>query len=251
VTSTMGMDRVRIPKTAEVVARAIRSQIVRGDIAEGEALPSEAQLMEQFGVSRPSLREAFRILESEQLIVVRRGARGGARAMRPDITVAARYLGLLMQVDGVMLSDVFQARTLIEPLALKLLAQSENRQDATTELLGILDQLTPALSDPRARADVWMDFFTRMFELSGNKTLTLVWGTLTEVIRHELIDATRASATNDTAARRAVAKALALVEDGKGDKAAEFWTRQMVMLEPSVSRMHSRKTLVEVVASDS
>ena len=65
---------VRVPKTAELVASQLRRQIVRGDLKEGDALPPESTLMERFGVSRPTLREAFRVLESEALISVRRGA---------------------------------------------------------------------------------------------------------------------------------------------------------------------------------
>src|SRR4051794_8165047 len=67
---------VRVPKTAELVARRIRRQIVTGELKEGDALPPESQLMADFTISRPTLREAFRILESEALITVRRGARG-------------------------------------------------------------------------------------------------------------------------------------------------------------------------------
>jgi DNA-binding FadR family transcriptional regulator len=73
---------LRAPKTAELIASYIRGQIVRGDLKTGDALPSETVLMEMFGVSRPTLREAFRILEAESLISVRRGARGGARWCR-------------------------------------------------------------------------------------------------------------------------------------------------------------------------
>ena len=72
---------VKVPKTAELVAAQLRRQIVRGDLREGDALPPEATLMEQFAVSRPTLREAFRVLESEALISVRRGAR--RRCPRP------------------------------------------------------------------------------------------------------------------------------------------------------------------------
>jgi len=48
---------------------------VLGELREGDTLPPETTLMGQFGVSRPTLREAFRILETESLISVRRGAR--------------------------------------------------------------------------------------------------------------------------------------------------------------------------------
>src|SRR4030095_16201164 len=114
---------VRVPKTAELVASQLRRQIVRGDLKEGDALPPESALMEQFGVSRPTLREAFRVLESEALISVRRGARGGARVHTPNGDVAARYAGLVLQFRGATLADVYEARRTIELAAVSKLAR--------------------------------------------------------------------------------------------------------------------------------
>lgn len=239
-----GLERVRVPKTAEVVAQAIRSQIVRGEIHEGEALPSETDLMANFGVSRPSLREAFRILESEQLIEVRRGSRGGAVAVRPNVSVAARYLALLMQFDGVMLSDVFQARALIEPLALRLLAKQEDRTELTQKLRDILMPLHEKEKEKDHRPQIWLEFFTRLFEYAGNRPLALVYGTLNEVVAHELQDSIDAT-NNEENSLKAVAKAMKLVDAGKGDEAAEFWMNQMFLIEEEVNRLHRRKTLVD------
>ena len=106
---------VKVPKTAELVATQLRNQIIRGELREGDALPPESTLMEQFGVSRPTLREAFRVLESEALISVRRGARGGARVHAPNGDVAARYAGLVLQFRGATLADVYEARKAIDP----------------------------------------------------------------------------------------------------------------------------------------
>ncbi|TQM11184.1 FadR/GntR family transcriptional regulator [Pseudonocardia kunmingensis] len=246
---TGAMERVRVPKTAEVVAQAIRTRIVRGEIAEDDALPSEAELMAQFGVSRPSLREAFRILESEQLITVRRGSHGGARARHPDITVASRYLGLLMQVDGVLLSDVFHARALIEPIALRLLAQRDDRVGATERLLAMYDKLGK-LTDPRDRAEGWTEFFLTLFDLAGNKTLRLLYGTLTEVVRQEIVEWSRHdTAENTEATAKAVAKAMRLVAAGEGDKAADFWRGQMFLVEQRVAQTHRGRTVVDAVTS--
>jgi len=115
---------MRVPKTAELVASHIRGQIIRGELREDDALPPESELMAQFGVSRPTLREGFRILESEGLIVVRRGARGGARVRVPDHGVAARFAGLVLQYRGATLADVFDARTMIEAPAARMLASA-------------------------------------------------------------------------------------------------------------------------------
>src|SRR3982074_3021475 len=110
----MATVNVRVPKTAELVAAYIRRQIVRGEISEGDALPSETILMGELAISRPTLREAFRILESEGLIDVRRGARGGARAQVPRHDIAARYTGLVLQHRGVTLAEVLDARVIVE-----------------------------------------------------------------------------------------------------------------------------------------
>ncbi|HYG26204.1 MAG TPA: GntR family transcriptional regulator, partial [Caulobacteraceae bacterium] len=64
---------VRARKTAEIVAGRIRRAIVQGSIGPGESLPSEAELIQMFEVSRPTIREAIRILEFENLISVLRG----------------------------------------------------------------------------------------------------------------------------------------------------------------------------------
>ena len=68
-----GRRPLRLPKAAELVAEDIRRDIVRGALQPGDFLPTEANLIEQFGVSRPTLREALRVLESESLISLHKG----------------------------------------------------------------------------------------------------------------------------------------------------------------------------------
>jgi len=80
---------VRIPRQ-ELIATHLRRRILRGEIAAGDTLPPEVELMAQFGVSRSTLRETFRILETESLISVWRGSRGGAQVTSPELSVAAR-----------------------------------------------------------------------------------------------------------------------------------------------------------------
>lgn len=251
----VSLDRVRVPKTAEVVAQNLRSQIVRGEISEGAPLPSEAVLMERFGISRPSLREAFRILESERLIEVRRGSRGGARAARPDVSVAARYLGVIMQFDRVPLADVFTARAMIEPLAFRLLADNPDRKAITPELRDFLHTIDTITDGPTYRT-MWLELFQLIFTRAGNRPMELVYGALSEVIGTELSDAipndldtsehADGSPRRPNGAVRAVLKALSLVDEGKGAEAAEFWTNQMLSVSDAVHHHHQGRTLVEV-----
>jgi DNA-binding FadR family transcriptional regulator len=68
---------------ADLVSDVLRHEIAIGLLAAGANLPSEVQLMRRFAISRPTYREALRILESEGLIRVSRGMRGGARVLAP------------------------------------------------------------------------------------------------------------------------------------------------------------------------
>ena len=74
-----------------------------GELSEGDSLGHEPDLVERFGVSRPSLREALRILEAEGLITVVRGVRGGVVVHEPDERMTARTAALVLQARNVPL----------------------------------------------------------------------------------------------------------------------------------------------------
>ena len=73
-----------MPKTADVVAARVRTAILEQQLPPGSSLPGELELIEHFGVSRASIREALRLLEAEGLIEVRRGVRGGVFTVEPS-----------------------------------------------------------------------------------------------------------------------------------------------------------------------
>lgn len=85
---------LRALEPSEQIANELRGRIVRGEITPGEMLPPVKILTEEFGVSRPTLGGAFRILESEGLLTVLPGAHGGPQAQMPDLSVTARNIGL-------------------------------------------------------------------------------------------------------------------------------------------------------------
>src|ERR1044072_4456319 len=121
--------QVHVPQMAELVAAQLRRKIIRGELSDGDALPAEAALMTEFAVSRPTLREAFRVLESEALISIRRGARGGARVRPPEGQGAARDPRLVLEHRGTTLQDVYDARTIIETPCAGLLARRRTEED--------------------------------------------------------------------------------------------------------------------------
>jgi DNA-binding FadR family transcriptional regulator len=199
--------RVRVPKTAELVAAHLRRQIVRNELHEGDALPPEAVLMAQFGVSRPTLREAFRVLEAEGLITVRRGAHGGARVHTPDVDVAARYAGLVLEHRGATLADVYEAAALIEPTCAASVAEHHTDED--------IARLRACLADGEAALKSGADdvevaathdaFHTLLVELTGNQTLIVMDRMMRAIV--ETANTTMAvQASPSGAARRAARK---------------------------------------------
>ena len=81
--------RLVVPKLSHIIADRLREQIARGELRQGDTLPPEAELVRQFGVSRPILRESLRVLEAESLIALGRGARAGAMVLSPSPGTAA------------------------------------------------------------------------------------------------------------------------------------------------------------------
>lgn len=127
--------RGRVPqyRIAETVAAELRGRILSG---EGDfRIPTQDQLVSEFGVSYPSIREALRILETEGLVTVQRGNVGGAVVHRPDESSAAYHLGLALQAQRVTLGDLAAGLRVLEPLCAAECARRPDRSAAVIPAL--------------------------------------------------------------------------------------------------------------------
>lgn len=221
---------VRSPKTAELVARTLRRMVVDGQLNEGDFLPHETELMAHFGVSRPTLREAVRVLESERLVELRRGSRTGARVRVPGPEIVARPAGLLLELSSATLADVLVARVVIEPPAAKLLAE-HGTEDAHNELDRIVCHMPQALAAGDL-AHASANLHRRMVELSGNVTLGIIAGMLDEIsLRHVSTAMVGAHNTMPKAKAqkllRSYSRLVELVKARDGGEAEAHWLRHM------------------------
>lgn len=187
---------VRTPKTAELVAGKLRRMIVDGQLVDGDHLPHEAELMEHFSVSRPTLREAVRILEAERLVEVRRGSRTGARVCVPGPEVVARPASLLLELSGATVADVLVARESLEPAAVGILAANGTEKDFD-ELERFVDEDIPAAYAADDFGSAAARFHLRMVQLSGNATLALIAGMLHEIVERHTVSVTRERSRTD------------------------------------------------------
>lgn len=74
---------------------------------KGDYLGAEDELLARLGISRPTLRQAAKIAESERMIEVRRGIKGGFYAERPDAADAIKALARFLRLNGATMRDVF------------------------------------------------------------------------------------------------------------------------------------------------
>lgn len=220
---------VVMPTAAQLVANSIRRQIVTGSLADGESLPPEAALIETYGVSRPTLREALRILQSESLITIRRGSRGGARVNGPTIEPIARQAGYVLQHQQTTLADVYEARRILEPPAAAMLAL---RTKATKrDLRAALEaEQAAASSDPAGYGRASAAFHEAVMRLAGNNTLALFAGILHGIIDHHSAEVYRDE--RDVAGRRersdaAHARLVELVDAGDAEGAEAHWREHL------------------------
>ena len=112
-------------------------EIVARDLAGGEALPTEAELAERFGVSRVSIREALRVLEAFGVVRIKPGKNGGNEVGAIDAEALARALALFFRMLRATYRDLMDARLVIEPFMARRAAERQNREqlDELRELL--------------------------------------------------------------------------------------------------------------------
>lgn len=154
------MKSVVVKSAPHETAGALREEILAHDGVEQEwLLGSEDELMGQLGVSRPTLRQASRILEQEQLLLVRRGIRGGLYGRRPTAHAVTRIAAVFLRAQDTTYEDLLSAEVVLGTACAGLAAGAE--LEART---AVRDFYAEALGDV-PRSDVPLALF---LDASGN-----------------------------------------------------------------------------------
>ena len=216
-------ERVRPPKASALVANEIRSDIVTGSLTRGDELPVERDLIARFGVSRPTVREALRILETEHLIEVTRGERGGARIIGPSLALASHAVGMVLQAQRTTLADVQEARQIFEPPAARLVAQRRSKRTLSALRAAFDAEVASAgTAFPLAA----MHFHEVLIAASGNNTLNAFLHVLHNIHEGHARAIERAGQGDRAVRARVLQIHLELIghiETGNGDAAENLW----------------------------
>ncbi|WP_341366026.1 FadR/GntR family transcriptional regulator [Yoonia sp. BS5-3] len=157
------------------IAKAIRDAIISGALPVDERLPSEAELAEQFDVSRPTVREALKRLAAQSLIRTQRGATGGAfvnrlrfeEAYGQQITTST----LLLSMNDVSFATACEARYALERACAPYSAQRRTADHLATMRAEAHRQAQPGLTDEAfCASDV--AFHRALVDAAGNPVLS-------------------------------------------------------------------------------
>jgi GntR family transcriptional regulator, transcriptional repressor for pyruvate dehydrogenase complex len=242
--------KVRVPKAAELVANHLRRQIINSELTEGDTLPLEAVMMAQYDVSRPTLREAIRILEAEGLVSISRGLRG-AQVHPPKVEMVARTLGVLLQARGIKLHDVYRARALIEPSAARVVAERKDPGDVA-KLRARMAAERESLEDDSRFSLASNEFRRTLVDIAGVQTLGLIVDMLNEMLERHLLALYLSSTSHAdrTVSRRKSVKAqeklIDLIERGDADEADRFWRRHLTAVESEIAKLEQIEHTIDM-----
>ena len=175
-------------KASEVVARAVVRTIRAEGLQPGDHLPSEAEMLKQYEVSRESLREGLRLLEVQGMISIRRGPGGGPVVGTVDSANLGRMEALFFHLAGATYDELFDAWVLAESTLARMAAanpDTEARQAAVAPYLqGDVEE------QDHADLEVYMSghegFHGEVAALAGNRVLQLTFRAYGQLVAHHL-----------------------------------------------------------------
>lgn len=179
------MGLIDVPKSCDMLAATLRSQILEGAYAPGQQLPAERDLVEQTGLSRNAIREGLRILESEGLVQTRLGRYGGSFVCQPTDDMLSRHFRVFARGRGISLLALVQTREAIEPRVAMLAALNRTERDlqAMRDSIEGMKELSPMDANRfLAENRRWIK---AVADASQNEILRVFMTTLSELI-HDL-----------------------------------------------------------------
>lgn len=217
------------------IAKAIKDAIISGALPVDERLPSEAELADQFNVSRSSVREALKRLAAQSLIRTQRGATGGAFVNRlrfedaygQQITTST----LLLSMNDVSFATACEARYALERACAPLAAERRSADHLATMRAEIHRQQQPGLTDEAfCASDV--AFHRALVDAAGNPVLSYQLAGAVEAMQPlmNMITFTARSRERIVALHTAIADAVAVQDAAATDaKLAELaaYTQQL------------------------
>jgi DNA-binding FadR family transcriptional regulator len=233
-------DRVpvrRVRKAYEQVADQLRELIMTGQLSPGERLPNEALLASEFGVSRATVREALRVLTTQNLVRTAKGTGGGSYVTLPTVDHISEFLrsniNLLTESEDLTLAELVEARELLEVPAARLAATRRSEEDLDRIRGSIPGQ--PLALNTREQFVYNKGFHSALLDSCGNALLSIAAQPVFSALQTKLSRSTlgRRFHREINAQHRRIAEAL---EESNPEAAGHEMRRHLEFLVPFYER---------------
>jgi DNA-binding FadR family transcriptional regulator len=241
--SELRLGPVEVPKASDVLAGELRERILTGELAEGDALPAERELVKQAQMSRATVREALRILEVQNLVRVKTGRAGGAFVQRPTTKSMANSVSMLIRGRRIKLVDLMETREALEPFCAELAARNRTGED-----LAELDRANEAIAEPEADLAQFLqanlDWHVGVAVASRNELLTGFMIALSQAIYAGTEDATFVDAGVRAVTAKAHLAITAAIRDRDSGAAGRRMRRHVHGYAAALTESDEREAIV-------
>jgi DNA-binding FadR family transcriptional regulator len=178
------------PPLSQEVERQLRESIIEGVFKPGEKLPSERELVEQFQVSRVTVREALKNLERSGLIESRRGGNAGAYVCELNADAITENFLNLVRLGRATFNDLIEARIFIEPNTARAAALKRTSKNIA-DLKQLLDTATELTETSCRQARLLnVSFHCEISKISQNPIVIFITESITHAYSEILIEKT-------------------------------------------------------------
>lgn len=166
-------------RMSDAIVRQIEKTIFLGKLKPNEMLPTESELMKQFGVGRNTVREALRVLETSGLIKVKQGPRGGPVVTPFSNEFVSDFLIKTIHLGGITADHLSQFRLALEPNIAEMVAtQKEIDSNLVSQLEENVLKVKTLYEAGKVTAYVNMNFHVLLASVTGNPMFIILLKTL-------------------------------------------------------------------------
>jgi len=176
----IGIAPIKSTRIYQEIVRQVKAMIAEGRFKSGDQLPPERDLAEKFVVSRTSVREALRSLESLGLVEIRPGE--GTFVREVSVEALVEPLALVMASQREAIGELFEARRLIEP-ALAELAARRATPEEIHEMERILEEQAKEVAAGRTGLEQDAEFHAAIGAAAHNRAITRIAHAVMDLLR--------------------------------------------------------------------
>jgi GntR family transcriptional regulator, transcriptional repressor for pyruvate dehydrogenase complex len=176
---------VNVDRASQVIVDQIKVLIRAGKLQPGDRLPSERELCQRFNVSRVTVREALRVLETNGLLTIRVGSHGGAFLTSPSAERLGVGLADLLSLAPATAHDVTEARFIVELGTLPLAVERATEEDIAA-LFAMVEEAEEAVKAGRYNIELSAAFHTRIAQCTHNPAIEMLMQSFNGPLRMSL-----------------------------------------------------------------